>query len=83
MNSSTLKQDPLAVLLAPVTATPSPLRTVLLAGIAAATIDIVFAFEFFGALLGITPVRVLQSVCKLSLAVRYPVSKVYRRSDPA
>jgi len=62
MNSSTLKQDPLAALLAPVTATPSPLRTVLLAGIAAATIDIVFAFAFFGALLGITPVRVLQSV---------------------
>jgi len=62
MNSSTLKQDPLAALLAPATATPSALRTVLLAGLAAATIDIVFAFVFFGALLGITPVRVLQSV---------------------
>jgi hypothetical protein len=38
------------------------LRTVLLAGCAAATIDIVFAFVFFGCTLGITPVRVLQSV---------------------
>ncbi|HEY2394529.1 MAG TPA: hypothetical protein VGH81_00940 [Rudaea sp.] len=38
------------------------LRTVLLAGCAAATIDIVFAFVFFGWTLGITPVRVLQSV---------------------
>jgi Na+/phosphate symporter len=40
----------------------SALRTVLLAGCAAATIDIVFAFVFFGWTLGITPVRVLQSV---------------------
>lgn len=38
------------------------LYTVLLAGCAAATIDIVFAFVFFGWTLGITPVRVLQSV---------------------
>ncbi|HXR62094.1 MAG TPA: hypothetical protein VN720_00955 [Rudaea sp.] len=37
-------------------------RTVLLAGCTAATIDIVFAFVFFGWTLGITPVRVLQSV---------------------
>jgi hypothetical protein len=40
----------------------SALRTVLLAGCVAATIDIVFAFVFFGWTLGITPVRVLQSV---------------------
>lgn len=38
------------------------LYTVLLAGCAAATIDIVFAFVFFGWQLGITPTRVLQSV---------------------
>ena len=37
-------------------------RTVLLAGCAAATIDILFAFAFFGWQLGITPLRVLQSV---------------------
>lgn len=38
------------------------LGTVLLAGAAAATIDILFAFAFFGWQLGITPLRVLQSV---------------------
>jgi hypothetical protein len=38
------------------------LRTLLLAGCAAATIDLVFAFIFFGATLGVTPVRILQSV---------------------
>lgn len=37
-------------------------RTVLLAGSTAATIDILFAFAFFGWQLGITPLRVLQSV---------------------
>jgi hypothetical protein len=42
--------------------TASALRTVLFAGCVAATIDIVFAFVFFGWTLGITPVRVLQSV---------------------
>lgn len=41
---------------------PDALRTVLLAGCAAATIDIVFAFVFFGAMAGVTPQRVLQSV---------------------
>lgn len=45
------------------TGTPgSALHTVLLAGCAAATIDILFAFAFFGWQLGITPTRVLQSV---------------------
>ena len=38
------------------------LRTVLLAGCVAASIDLVFAFIFFGWTLGISPVRVLQSV---------------------
>jgi hypothetical protein len=38
------------------------LRTVLLAGCAAATIDLVFAFIFFGWTLGVSPVRILQSV---------------------
>jgi hypothetical protein len=38
------------------------LRTVLLAGCTAAAIDLLFAFVFFGWTLGITPVRVLQSV---------------------
>ena len=38
------------------------LRTVLLAGCAAASIDLIFAFVFFGWTLGITPVRVMQSV---------------------
>lgn len=37
-------------------------RTALLAGGAAATIDILFAFAFFGWQLGVTPQRVLQSV---------------------
>jgi hypothetical protein len=37
-------------------------RTVLLAGGVAATIDILFAFVFFGWQLGITPLHVLQSV---------------------
>ncbi len=40
----------------------SALRTVLLAGLAGATIDIVFAFLFFGWTIGISPLRVLQSV---------------------
>jgi hypothetical protein len=40
----------------------SALQTILLAGCAAAAIDIIFAFVFFGWTLGITPVRVLQSV---------------------
>lgn len=38
------------------------LGTVLLAGCTAATIDLLFAFAFFGLRLGITPVRVMQSV---------------------
>jgi hypothetical protein len=38
------------------------LRTILVAGCAAASIDIIFAFVFFGWTLGISPVRVLQSV---------------------
>jgi hypothetical protein len=40
----------------------SALHTVLLAGCAGATIDILFAFAFFGWQLGVTPTRVLQSV---------------------
>ena len=38
------------------------LRTVLLAGCAGASIDLIFAFLFFGWTLGITPMRVMQSV---------------------
>jgi hypothetical protein len=38
------------------------LRTILIAGCTAATIDLLFAFAFFGWQLGITPIRVLQSV---------------------
>ena len=41
---------------------PFPWRTALLAGCVAATIDILFAFAFFGWQLGVTPQRVLQSV---------------------
>jgi hypothetical protein len=38
------------------------LRTVLLAGCAGASIDLIFAFLFFGWTLGITPLRIMQSV---------------------
>jgi uncharacterized membrane protein YagU involved in acid resistance len=41
---------------------PASALTALIAGFAAATIDIVFAFAFFGWQLGVTPQRVLQSV---------------------
>ena len=37
-------------------------RTILLAGCAGASVDLIFAFVFFGATLGITPLRVMQSV---------------------
>ena len=37
-------------------------RTVLLAGCAGASVDLIFAFFFFGATLGITPMRIMQSV---------------------
>lgn len=37
-------------------------RTILLAGCAGASVDLAFAFVFFGATLGITPMRVMQSV---------------------
>jgi hypothetical protein len=40
---------------------PAP-TTILLAGATAATIDILFAFVFYGLRAGLTPVRVLQSV---------------------
>jgi hypothetical protein len=46
----------------PVTRTGSALRSVLLAGCTAATIDLLFAFVFFGLRLGISPLRVLHSV---------------------
>ena len=42
--------------------TSSAWRTVILAGFVAATIDLLFAFVFFGWRLGITPMRVMQSV---------------------
>jgi hypothetical protein len=58
MNSSALI-PPLA---APGIESRTASRTVLLAGAVAATIDLVFAFVFFGWQLGITPLRVLQSV---------------------
>ena len=37
-------------------------RTILLAGCAGASVDLIFAFFFFGATLGITPMRIMQSV---------------------
>jgi len=40
----------------------SALQTILLAGCAAATIALLFAFVFFGLRVGVTPVRVMQSV---------------------
>jgi hypothetical protein len=64
VNTSTLKERALGNPGETTTANhqASAMRTVLLAGCAAAAIDIVFAFVFFGWTLGITPVRVLQSV---------------------
>lgn len=62
MTSSTFNNDPLDAIIVPTAPGPSALRTVLTAGCAAATIDIVFAFVFFGMTLAITPLRVLQSV---------------------
>jgi hypothetical protein len=64
MNTSTLKESAIGTPGETMAANAgsSALRTVLLAGCAAATIDIVFAFVFFGWTIGITPVRVLQSV---------------------
>ena len=41
---------------------PSALRTVLLAGFVAGAIDLLFAFVFFGWQLGISPMRVMQSI---------------------
>jgi hypothetical protein len=38
------------------------LRAILLAGAAAATLDLTFAFTFYGATVGVSPVRVLQSI---------------------
>ena len=38
------------------------LRTILLAGAAAATLDLMFAFAFYGATVGASPVRILQSI---------------------
>lgn len=60
MIDSTL--DDAAILARTPARTDSAWRTVLLAGCAAATIDIVFAFVFFGIRIGATPLRVLQSV---------------------
>lgn len=37
-------------------------RTVLLAGAAAATLDLAFAFSFYGTTVGASPVRILQSI---------------------
>ena len=64
MNTSALQQRALGIPGETTTVNhqASALRTVLLAGCAAAAIDIVFAFVFFGWTLGITPLRVLQSV---------------------
>lgn len=48
--------------LPPATRSARAWQTVLVAGVCAATIDIVFAFVFFGIRLGATPLRVLQTV---------------------
>ena len=38
------------------------LRTVLLAGATAATLDLMFAFSFYGVTAGVSPIRILQSI---------------------
>lgn len=40
----------------------SPWRTVVLAGVVAATMDLLFAFTFYGIRVGVTPLQVLQSI---------------------
>lgn len=61
MNGSSINESAI-IGPAPAVRRDNALRTVLYAGATAATIDIVFAFVFFGIRLGATPVRVLQSV---------------------
>lgn len=44
------------------TARAEALRAILLAGAAAATLDLVFAFSFYGATVGASPLRILHSI---------------------
>jgi hypothetical protein len=61
VNSAALNVDSATLPLAAPARSPA-LRTILLAGFAAATIDLVFAFVFFGWQLGATPTRIMQSI---------------------
>lgn len=40
----------------------SPWRAILLAGVVSATFDLIFAFSFYGWRVGVTPVRILQTI---------------------